>query len=101
MPAAPPFHYVAEIGFDVASDDARRVAVTSLLSALLGRANDPAPIDDWHHVAVDGAVCSIDLQGSAPDLRPGRLRHLADALVAQRQRPTFPDSITIPWSKAR
>lgn len=102
-PADPPparFHYVAEVVFDTEGDDARRGAVGDLSGAARDAA-EGADLGDVVSIEAPGALASVDLSGTAPELRGARLRHLADALVVQLGRRTFPDSLTLRWSKAR
>lgn len=102
QPAAPPaprFHYVAEVVFDAEGDDARRGAVGDLSGAARDAA-EGADLGDVVSIEVSGALASVDLSGTDPELRPSRLRHLADALVAQRARPNFPDPLVLRWRAA-
>lgn len=97
--APPAHHYVADIGFAV-EDDARRDALRALRDEVREHSEQIA-IDDSVAIEVEGASVLIDLTGTEVGLRFHRLNQLADAMTVQLNRPSYPDSLTLRWSKAR
>lgn len=94
-----PHHYAADVTFTVDGTDARRAAVAILGDAVRQRATAD-DLGDTVEVAVAGAGAAIDLGGTAPELRAHRMQRLADALVVQIGRQTFPDVINLQWGKS-
>lgn len=99
-PAPAPHHYVADINFAVEGDDARRDALRALRDSVREHSEQIA-IDDAVALEVEGASILIDLSGTEAALRYHRLNHLADSMTVQINRPSYPDSLTLRWSKAR
>ena len=103
MPAAPPYSRRSRAKdvsrLTVGGDTARREAVAELASAARDAA-EAAEHDDAVTLKSSGAFALVDLSGTVLDLRASRLRHLVDALVAQRTRPSFPDVLHIRWRAA-